>query len=105
MSRRVCSVLEVVLGVSMFRSMSGFKAPYHYLTLLVVSEFNEWKVLLHGPAVTIQGIRQFSSESAKENAIAVARHYVHEYKHDELPILDEVPWVPMSHDEWLIWTA
>ena len=33
----------------MFRSMSGFKAHYHYLTLLVISEFNEWRVLVYGP--------------------------------------------------------
>jgi hypothetical protein len=26
------------IGVSMFRTMSGFKTQYHYLTLVVVSE-------------------------------------------------------------------
>ena len=44
----------------MFRSMSGFKAQYHYLTLLVISEFNDWRVLLYGPSMTIHGSRQFS---------------------------------------------
>ena len=39
----------------MFRSMSGFKAQYHYLTLLVISEFNEWRVLLYSPSTTIHG--------------------------------------------------
>src|SRR5438067_2046347 len=33
----------------MLRSMCGFKAQYDDLTLLVISEFNEWKVLLYAP--------------------------------------------------------
>lgn|GEM_PF-614128 len=91
--------------MSMFRSMSGFRAPYHYLTLVVVSEFNEWKVLLYGPAVVIQGSRQFSAANAKDHAIAVARHYVHEHQHEELPVLEELHWVPTSQDDWLIWNS
>ena len=45
--------------------MSGFKAQYHYLTLLVISKFNEWRVLLYGPSMTIHGTRQFSEGKAK----------------------------------------
>ena len=89
----------------MLRSMSGFRAPYHYLTLLVVSEFNEWRVLLHGQGATIQGNRHFSEAKAKEHAIALARHYVHEHKHEELPVLEDVKWEPAAHDDWLIWSS
>lgn len=55
-----------LLEAIMFRSMSGFKAQYHYLTLLAISEFNEWRVLLYGPSTTIHGTRQFSEAKAKE---------------------------------------
>jgi hypothetical protein len=53
--------------------MSGFKAQYRYLALLVISEFNEWRVLLCGPAGTIHRVHQLSEEKAKEHAMAVVR--------------------------------
>ena len=89
----------------MYRSMSGFKAQYHYLTLLVVSELNEWRVMLYGPATTIQGTHSFSEAKAKADAILIARHYIHEHKHEELPVLEQVEWIPTSHDDWLIWKS
>ena len=87
----------------MFRTMSGFKTQYHYLTLVVISEFNEWKVVLHSPTMMIQGTHQFSEAKAKEHAVAVARSYIHEHKHDELPVLEETAWIPTASDDWLIW--
>jgi len=87
----------------MFRSMSGFKAQYHYLTLLVISEFNEWRVLIYGPATTIHGTHQFSEAKAKEHAMAVARAYIHDQKHEELPVLPEMTWVPTGPEDWLVW--
>jgi hypothetical protein len=89
----------------MFRSMSGFKAQYHYLTLVVISEFNDWRVLLHGPGGTIHGTHQFGEAKAKEHALAIARTYIHEYKHDELPVITETEWVPTTHDDWLVWSS
>ena len=87
----------------MFRTMSGFRAQYHYLTLLVISEFNEWRVLLYGPEMTIHGVRQFSEAKAKEHAMAVARAYICDRKHDALPDVAEVTWVPTAAaDEHLI---
>jgi hypothetical protein len=88
----------------MFRSMSGFKAQYHYLTLLVISEFNEWRVFLYSPSTTIHGTHQFSEAKAKEHAMAVAQSYIHDHKHEELPVLAEVVWVPATADDWLIWS-
>lgn len=87
----------------MFRSLSGFKAQYHYLTLVIASEFDEWKVLLYGPGVTIHGARQFGEEKAKEHALAMARSYVHERKQEDLPELPAVDWAPSTPEEWLIW--
>ena len=89
----------------MFRTMSGFKAQYHYLTLVVISEFNEWKVALHTPTMMIQGTHQFSEVKAKEHAVAIARSYIHELKHEELPVLEQADWVPTASEDWLIWRS
>jgi hypothetical protein len=88
----------------MFRSLSGYKAEYHDLTLLVVSEFNEWKVLLHGPNTIIHGTRQFSEGKAKEHAAAVARSFLHDRQHADLPAADEPAWQPATADDWLVWS-
>jgi len=85
--------------------MSGYKAQYHYLTLLVISEFNEWKVVLHSPGVMIQGKHQFSEDKAKEHAVTIARTYIREHKGDELPVLTEPDWVATAGDNWLVWRS
>jgi len=89
----------------MFRSKSGFKAPYHYLTMLAISEFNEWKVLVYSPGTTIHGTHQFSEAKAKEHALTIARDYIHGVKHEELPVLAEAAWVPTGDDDWLNWSS
>jgi hypothetical protein len=92
-----------ILEAFMFRTMSGLKAQYHYLTLLVISEFNEWRVLLYGPEATIHGVHQFSEAKAKEHAIAVARAYIRDRKREELPEIPELAWAPTAADDWLVW--
>jgi hypothetical protein len=87
----------------MFRRLSGFKAQYHYLTLYVASDFDEWRVLLQGPGFTIHGARQITEAKAKDHARAVATSYVHEEKHDDLPVILEIEWTPFAHGEWLHW--
>lgn len=89
----------------MFHPLLGFKAQYHSLTMLVGSEFNEWRVLLYAPGVTIQGARQFSEAKAKEHALTVARSYIHDEIRQDLPVLSDVGWSPLAHDDWLIWKA
>jgi hypothetical protein len=84
-----------------FTSLNGSKAQYHYLTLLVVSEFNEWRVLLRGPEVIIAGTRQFSEAKAQDHAVAVARSFVHEHNHDDLPVVAAVEWSPIAPGDWL----
>ncbi len=87
----------------MFRSFTGVKAQYHYLTMLVISEFNEYKVLVYGPGVTIHGARQFAEPKAREHALAIARDYVHDVKHEELPDVPTPEWLPTAPEDWLAW--
>lgn len=89
----------------MFRTMSGSRAAYHHLTLLVISEFNEWHVMVQGPGVTIQGRRQFKEDCAKQHAVDIARQFIHDRKHDDLAVLTEVEWTPTAPEDWLIWSA
>ncbi len=89
----------------MFRSISGFKAHYHSLTLVIVREFDEWKVLLYGPDTTIHGTRQFAEAKAKEHALKLARDYIHERKHEDLPLLETVEWAPTGDNDWLVGSA
>jgi hypothetical protein len=84
--------------------MSGYKSQYHYLTLRVISEFNEWRVMLQGPNGVILGTRQFSEAKAKEHAVDVAKHYIHDYKHDILPVLASTEWTPTTEEDWMIWS-
>ncbi|MCC6861088.1 MAG: hypothetical protein IT158_21145 [Bryobacterales bacterium] len=87
----------------MFRSLSGYKAQYHDLTLLVAEEFNEWRVMLYSPGMTIHGTRQFSVAKAQDHAVTLARNYVHERKHADLPVLPGVEWQPAGAEDWLVW--
>ncbi len=89
----------------MLRSLGGYQAQYHYLTLLVVSEFNEWKVLAVAPGVTIHGQRQFSEAKAKDHAFALAKEYIHKFKQESLPELPEVVWQAAAPENWLVYHA
>lgn len=87
----------------MFRSLSGFKTQYQSLTLVAVSEFDEWKVLIYGPEVTIHGARQFGEVKAKEHALAMAQLYFSEVKQE--PAADPAPvleWIRTGPSDWLI---
>ena len=86
----------------MLRSLSGFRAQYHYLNLVVVSEFDEWRVVVHSPDVIVQGQRQYKEVKAKEHALALAKQFVHELKQDALPELPDVQWAPTGPEDWLV---
>jgi hypothetical protein len=55
----------------MFRASSGFKAQYHYMTLIVALDFDQWRIFLQGPGVIIDGGRQPDNTAAKEEASVV----------------------------------
>jgi hypothetical protein len=88
----------------MFRALNGLKAPYHSLTLLVASDFDEYRVLIQGPGVMIQGARQFSEAKAKEHARAIAVDYLSNQKKEDLPVL-EPEWTPLAPGEFLNWRS
>ncbi len=85
----------------MFRKASGFKAQYGPLTLMVASDFDEWRILLQRPGVLIQSGRQFSEPKAKEQALTVAASYLNEG--GEPAPECEVEWTPLEPGEWLNW--
>ncbi len=87
----------------MFRTFDGFKAHYHDLDLVVFSEFNEWKVFIHGPGVLVQGARQFGEAKAKEHAVAVARSYLREEAHEEVEEAPALDWAPCVRQDCLVW--
>ena len=89
----------------MLRSMSGFKSQYHNLTIMAISEFNEWRVLVHGPGVVIHGARQFTEEKAKEHALAVAQRYLAEHRQENVSEIPPPEWVATQGDDWLVWTG
>ena len=86
----------------MYRTISGLKAQYQSLKLLIVHEFDEWKVLVYGPETAIHGMRQFTEAKAKEHALDLARGYLRDRKHVDAP--DGAPeWAPTTEDDWLVW--
>ena len=85
----------------MFRPLSGFKAQYHYFTLVVAADFDEWRVLAVGPGFTVVGQRQFSETRAKEHARQAAAAYIHDQKHEDLPDIDQPEWAPLVSGEWM----
>lgn len=85
----------------MFRPLNGFKAQYHYLTLIVAADFDEWRVLALGPGLTINGKRQFSESAAKTQARLAAATYIAEEKHEDLPAIEQPEWTPLVAGEYV----
>ena len=89
----------------MFRPLSGFKAQYCGLTLVVVSEFDEWRTIVHSPDVVVQGTRQFTAVKAKDHALALAKSYLAEVKQEAPGESREPDWQPTGPQDWLVWKA
>ncbi|MEN6534559.1 MAG: hypothetical protein ABFD60_09855 [Bryobacteraceae bacterium] len=87
----------------MFRPFSGFKARYKDLTLFVVSEFDDWIVLVYGPDVMIHGKRQFGADKAKAHAVAITESFLREIKNEQIDALPEMEWISTAPEEWLAW--
>ncbi len=56
----------------MFRPSPGFTAQYHGMTLLVVLDFDQWRIFLQGPGIIIDGGCQNDKADAKEEACRIA---------------------------------
>jgi hypothetical protein len=89
----------------MFRPLAGFKAQYQDLTLMVVSEFDEWRVIVYSPALILQGTRQYTSAKAKDHAALLAKSYVAEIKQEAAGDGQEIDWQPTGPMDWLVWKA
>jgi len=89
----------------MFRPLTGFKAHYHGLTLIVVSEFDEWRTIAYSPEVIIQGTRQFTAVKAKDHAVALAKTYFTEIKQGAPGEGPEPDWQATGPQDWLVWKA
>jgi hypothetical protein len=87
----------------MLRSLAGFKAQYEELTMLVVSEFDEWRVVVHSPAVVLQGQRQYGEAKAKEHALALVKRYIEETRQVNPEELPAPVWQPTGPQDWLVW--
>lgn len=87
----------------MFRPFSGFKAHYEDLTLLIVSSFDEWQVLIYGPGVTIHGKRQLGVDKAKEHAAAITASFLRDVRNQEVPAMPELEWASTDPNDWLAW--
>ena len=87
----------------MFRALTGFKAQCEDLSLVVVSEFDEWRVIVHGPGIVLQGSRQYAQAKAKDHAVMLVRTYRHEIKGKDPQDMPEIDWQPTSEQDWLVW--
>ena len=87
----------------MFRPLSGFKAQYQGLTLVVVSEFDEWRTLILSPEVIVQGTRQYNPAKAKDHAVMLAKSYLTEIKQEAPSDGQELDWQPIGPQAWLVW--
>ena len=89
----------------MFRPLAGFKAQYQDLTLMVVSEFDEWRVIVYSPALILQGTRQYTPSKAKDHAALLAKTYFSEVKQETVGDGQELDWQPTGPMDWLIWKS
>ena len=85
----------------MFSKSAGFKTQYHFLTLIVAPDFDEWRIFLQGRGVTIHGGRQFTETKAKESACTIAASYILNEVHEELPPPPQLDWTPVETGAWL----
>jgi len=90
---------------NMFRPLTGFRTTYQGLTIVVASEFDEWRVILHSPEVVIQGQRQYSAAKAKEHALMLAKSYLEECGRLPESPPPEPEWQPTGPRDWLVWKA
>ena len=87
----------------MFRQSPGFKAQYHYMTMTVALDFDQWRIIVQGPDVLIDGGRQPEKGSAKEQARRIADRYIREQKRETLPVVREVVWTAIDPNSCLHW--
>jgi hypothetical protein len=90
----------------MFRPSPGFTAQYHGMTLLVVLDFDQWRIFLQGPGVIIDGGCQNDKADAKAVACRIADQYISKQGRDAaMPPFALVEWTPLESHAFLVWQA
>ena len=89
----------------MFTHLTGCKASLQNLTMVVVSEFDEWHVVVHSPEVVLLGQRQYNEVQAKEHAVALAKQYLQEANREAPTGPSEPDWQPTGPADWLRWAV
>ncbi len=87
----------------MFRQSAGFQARYYHLTLMVFLDFDQWKVLIQGPGVLIEGGRELDRRAAEMQAQYIAEAYIRDAKLDALPPESQLTWTPLDPHACLSW--
>ena len=87
----------------MFRQSPGFKAQYHYMTMTIALDFDQWRIIVQGPDVIIDGGRQPEKVPAKDQARRIAERYLREEKRETLPAVREVVWSAIDPNSCLQW--
>jgi hypothetical protein len=73
------------------------------MTMTVALDFDQWRIIVQGPDVIIDGGRQPEKVSAKEQARRIAERYLREQKHETLPTVHEVVWTAINPNSCLKW--
>ncbi len=87
----------------MLRLSTGFQARYHYLRLMVVLDFDQWKILIQGPGVLIDGGREFDRGAAEMRAQQIAEAYLRDEKLEARPLESDLKWAPLDPRACLEW--
>jgi len=72
---------------------------------MVVLDFDQWRILLQGPGVIIDGGRLADKGAAKEQACRIAGQYVSREEDAALPVPAAVEWTPLAPRALLFWQA
>ncbi len=91
--------------MSKLRPLAGYKARCGDFTMMVVSEFDEWRVIVHAPGVLLQGQRQYRDNKAKEHAVMLVKNFLTDVQGEASAEVPEPEWVPTTTNDWLVWSS
>jgi hypothetical protein len=91
------------LSLERFVPTFDFSMTIFSMTIMVALDFDQWKILLQGPGVIIDGGRQADKTAAHEEARRIAERYICEEKHEALPTQPQVEWTPIDRHSCLNW--
>ena len=87
----------------MFRSSTGLRAQYLDMTMVLAFDFDQWRIVLHGPGVIIDGGRQADKIAAQQEACRIAESYFCNERHESLPAPHQIKWTALDPESCLNW--